>query len=262
MSHEPYAELASGYALTALADDDRARFEGHLQAGCAECEALLADYTETVASLARELPPTPPPPAVRARLLQRVAADAARREPRPVPRETRPARRRLFWPILATASLAAAAALLVYLGVTIGELRQEARARAEELATLRGEVARQRELVALLGAPETRTVTLEGLPPSPGASARMWWNDSRRAGYFVASGLPAVPAGKTYQLWVIAAGKPVSAGIFPVDPRGEATLRVDPVPTAGAAEVFAVTLEPAGGLPAPSGQMYLAGKST
>jgi len=32
MSHEPYAELASGYALTALADDDRARFEGHLRA--------------------------------------------------------------------------------------------------------------------------------------------------------------------------------------------------------------------------------------
>jgi anti-sigma-K factor RskA len=192
---------------------------------------------------------------VRARLLQRVAADAARRE-------VRPARRRPFWPILATASLAAAAALLVYLGVTIGELRQEARGRAEELATLRGEVARQRELVALLGASETRAVALAGQEPSPGASARMWWNETRRAGYFVASGLPAVPAGKTYQLWVLAGGKPISAGTFPVDPRGEATLRVGPMPAAAPAEVFAVTLEPAGGLPAPSGPMYLAGKST
>jgi anti-sigma-K factor RskA len=255
MSHEPYAELASGYALTALAADERARFEGHLQAGCAECATLLADYTETLTGLARELPPTPPPPVVRARLLQRVAADAARRE-------VRPARRRSFWPIFAGASLAAAAALLVYLGVTIGELRQEARARAEELATLRGEVARQRELVALLGAPATRAVALGGLEPSPGASARMWWNETSRAGYFVATGLPAVPAGKTYQLWVVAGGKPISAGTFPVDPRGEATLRVGPMPAAAPAEVFAVTLEPAGGLPAPSGPMYLAGKST
>ena len=160
MSHEPYAELASGYALTALAADERARFEGHLQAGCAECEALLTDYTETLAGLARELPRTPPPPAVRARLLQRVAAD-------PIRRTARPARRRPVWPILATASLAAAAALLVYLGVTIGDLRQEARARAEELATLRGEVARQRELVALLGAAETRAIALAGLEPEP-----------------------------------------------------------------------------------------------
>jgi anti-sigma-K factor RskA len=256
MSHEPYAELASGYALTALADDERARFEGHLQAGCAECEALLTDYAETLAGLARELPATPPPPGVRARLLQRVAADAVRRE-------ARPARRRPVWPILAGASLAAAAALLVYLGVTIGQVRQEARARAEEAAALRAEVARQRELVALLGAPETRAVALAGQEPSPGARARMWWNETQRAGYFVASGLPAVPAGKTYQLWVVVTGgKPISAGIFPVDPRGEATLRVGPIPAAAPAEVFAVTLEPAGGLPAPSGPMYLAGKST
>jgi anti-sigma-K factor RskA len=262
MSHEPYAELASGYALTALADDDRARFEGHLRAGCHECEALLTGYAQTLAGLARELPRTPPPPDVRARLLQRVATEPVRREVREV-REVRPVRRRPVWPILAAASLAAAAGLLIYLGVTIGELRQEARARVEEVAALRAEVARQRELVALLGAPETRAIALAGLEPSRGASARMWWNETRRAGYFVASGLPAVPAGKTYQLWVVVGGgQPISAGTFPVDQRGDAILRVGPIPAAPAAEVFAVTLEPAGGLPAPSGPMYLAGRNT
>ena len=151
MSHEPYAELASGYALTALGDDDRARFEGHLRAGCHECEALLTNYTHALAGVARELPRTAPPPEVRARLLQRVAAEPVRREVRDVRevravREIRPVRRRPLWPIVAAASLAAAAGLLVYLGVTIGELRQEARARVEEVAALRAEVARQREL--------------------------------------------------------------------------------------------------------------------
>ena len=38
-------------------------------------------------------------------------------------------------------------------------------------------------------------------------------------------------------------------------------LRVPPLSGVGKVDVFAVTLEPAGGLSAPSGEMYLAGKS-
>src|SRR5207244_2553795 len=75
-------------------------------------------------------------------------------------------RPRLLWPVRAGASLAAAAAVLVYLGLTVGELRREMRAGSEEAATLRAEVARQRELLALLGAPETHAVALAGLAPS------------------------------------------------------------------------------------------------
>jgi anti-sigma-K factor RskA len=254
MSHDAFAELASGYALQALGGRERSEFEGHLRTGCAECAAALVEYGETLAALAAEMPPVAPPPAVRARLLQRIAAAPARR--------ARPAPRRLLWPAVWGASLAAAAALLLYLGWTVGELRREMAGRAQEVAALQGEIARQRELLALLATPETASVALAGLPPSPTARGRMWWNADRRAGFFVASGLPAVPSGKAYQLWVISGGTPISAGVFPVDARGEATLRVGPLPEAGSAEVFAVTLEPAGGLPAPSGPMYLAGKTT
>lgn len=255
MSHEAYVELAPGYALVALGDEERSRFEGHLRTGCPDCEAALVEYAETLAAAAGELPRVAPPPAVKTRLLRRIAVET----PSPGRERWRP---RLLWPVLAGASLAAAAAVLVYLGLTIGELRREMRVRGEEAVTLRAEVARQRELLALLSAPATHAVALAGLPPSPEARGRMWWNAERRAGFFVVSGLPAPPAGKTYQLWVISGGKPISAGIVPVDSRGEAALRVGPITDAAAAEVFAVTLEPAGGLPAPSGQMYLAGKST
>jgi|RhiMetdeSRZDD1v2_1073273.scaffolds.fasta_scaffold137853_3 anti-sigma-K factor RskA len=255
MTHEAYGELAAGYALTALAEDERSRFEEHLRAGCADCQSTLVEYAETLAAMATDLPRVPAPPAVRAQLLRRVAAQTPTRG-------VERGQRRIWWPALAAASLAAAAALLVYLGLTVSDLRREVAARSQEAATLRGEVTRQRELLALLGAPDTQAVALAGLAPSPEARGRMWWNESRRSGFFVASGLPAVPAGKTYQLWVISGGKPISAGIFPVDPRGGVALRVGPIPEAAAAEVFAVTLEPAGGLPAPSGQMYLAGKSS
>jgi len=137
--------------------------------------------------------------------------------------------------------------------------RDEALAR--EAAALRAELSRQQQLIAMLREPTTEIVALSGLEPARAARARMVWN-APLGGLLVAAGLPPVPAGKTYQLWAIA-GKnpPVPAGVFTVDAGGSASLRVPPLAGMGKVDVFAVTLEPAGGLPAPSGPMYLAGKS-
>jgi anti-sigma-K factor RskA len=89
----------------------------------------------------------------------------------------------------------------------------------------------------------------------------MMWHE-KAGGILVAAGLPEAPAGKTYQLWAIAGGNaPVSAGVFSVDPSGAGSLTVRPLPGVSTVSAFAVTLEPAGGLPAPSGEMYLLGKS-
>jgi anti-sigma-K factor RskA len=255
VSHEAYAELAAGYALDALEPEERGQFQAHVATGCPECQTALADHAETLVALVRELPQAPAPPEVKAALLRRIATTSPATSPAR-------ARSRRWWPALAATALASAAALLLYLGVQVGELRRELAALAEEASTLRAETARQRDLLALLGAPGTQAVALEGRPPSPAARGRMWWNGERRAGLFVASGLPPLPAGTTYQLWVISEGKPISAGTFAVDPRGEGALQVEPLPGALRAEVFAVTREPAGGRPAPSGEMYLAGKAT
>jgi anti-sigma-K factor RskA len=298
MSHEPFAELASAYALGALDGDDRVRFEAHLSAGCPPCEAALRDYAEVLGGLGTDVTPVAPPPAVRARLLERVAADAgpARREPvsqaappaspappaapapparpavvRPAPpaRPAAPARSGLGWPLAWAATVAAAAAVVFYLWTTVGDLRREMAVREAQLAALRvrlaalaGETARQQEQLALLRAPETHVVALAGQPASPEAHGRMWWNGQSRRGLFVTSGLPPAPADKTYQLWVISEGKPISAGVFAVDAAGTGVLPVGPIAGAVRADAFAVTLEPAGGLPAPSGSMYLVGKPT
>jgi anti-sigma-K factor RskA len=255
MSHEAYADLAAGYALDALEPEERAQFQAHVATGCPECQAALTAYGETLVALAREMPRTPAPPEVKAALLRRIAAAQPAARP-----DRTPARR--VGPAVWVASLAAAAALLLYLGLQVADLRRELAARTEEAATLRAEIARQRDLLALLGAPGTRAVALDGRPPSPAARGRMWWNGDQRAGLFLASGLPALPPGMTYQLWVISEGKPISAGTFAVDPRGEGSLRVEPLAAVVRAEVFAVTLEPAGGRPAPTGEMYLAGQAT
>jgi hypothetical protein len=152
------------------------------------------------------------------------------------------------------------ALVVAYAGWTLTGLERELTKRTGEVASLRTEVTRQQEILKILGAPGTQVVAMEGQKPSPAARGRMWWH-REAGGYFVASGLPAAPVGKTYQLWAITAGTPLPAGVFDVDPKGSAALRVKPVAGSGEVEMFAVTLEPVGGLPKPSGAMYLAGKS-
>ena len=157
-------------------------------------------------------------------------------------------------------AFAAAAVVVGYLGWTLTALDGELTERAREVTSLQQEIARQQELLKTLISADTQVVALDGLKPSPAARGRVWWHRAA-GGFFLASGLPAAPAGKTYQLWAIAGGTPLNAGVFDVDPKGTAALRVKPLPGVGKANVFAVTLEPAGGLPQPSGAMYLAGKS-
>jgi anti-sigma-K factor RskA len=132
---------------------------------------------------------------------------------------------------------------------------------SREAAELRGQIDQQRQLLALVRDPSTSVVALAGLKATPAARARMLWN-APAGGLLVAAGLPPAPPGKAYQLWAIAGkNQPVSAGVFGVDDKGAGSLRVPPLAGLGKVDVFAVTLEPAGGLPAPSGPMVLAGKS-
>jgi len=80
----------------------------------------------------------------------------------------------------------------------------------------------------------------------------------------VAADLPPAPEGFAYQLWFIAGGRPPIPGkVFSTDGRGHAELH-DIVPPAGrlAAVVYAVTLEPASGVSAPTGEIYLKGSAS
>jgi hypothetical protein len=111
----------------------------------------------------------------------------------------------------------------------------------------------------VLFAPDLQRVDLAGQPVAPGSTARAFM--SRQSGLaFAASQLPALPADKVYQLWVIPVGQgPVSAGLLAPDATGNAShyfaMPRDLPPPA----VIAVTIEPAGGVPAPTGEKALVG---
>ena len=252
IEHEPFAELAAVYALGALDGPDVERFEAHRRAGCAECEQVLQEHAETLARLAGEIA-SRPPAHVRQAVLARLDAPARRDRA-----AERAPRRPASWVRAATGMALAAGIAGVAVGLWMDTRHRTELARLErEAATLRDEVAAERRLAALLADPSTQVVHLGGLAPSPSAAARVVWN-GRQGGLLVASDLPAAPAGKAYELWAIAGGTPRPAGVFQVDAKGVGSLTLTPIAGVAKVDQFAVTLEPAAGVPLPTGAMFLA----
>jgi anti-sigma-K factor RskA len=257
MTRDEISELATAYALGSLEGGDLARFEALLRADDAEALAALRDAESTLVDLAAAAPVSPPP-AVKAALMARIAAAPSAPS---APALAVPRRRRPVWPIILSGAMAAGIAAVVVGWSVSSTYEKRLDALARDADQLKAELRSQQAVIAILRDPTTQVVALAGLPPAPTARARMMWH-ANAGGVFVATGLPAPPPGKTYQLWAIAGSDaPVSAGVFSVDARGTGSLSVSPLPGVGAVNTFAVTLEPAGGLPAPSGEMYLLGKS-
>jgi anti-sigma-K factor RskA len=102
------------------------------------------------------------------------------------------------------------------------------------------------------------TITMKPVKADLPAStnAQVYWCSQTHVVCIDPMNLPAVPEGKQYQLWAIVGGKPVSAGVFDSGSGAELQM-LQVVPQA---EAFAVTLEKAGGVPAPEGAMYVMAK--
>jgi anti-sigma-K factor RskA len=256
VSHEPFETLAAVYAVGALDGDDLEQFEAHLPT-CAPCQAAVRDAQETLARAMLSAPPQAPPAAAREALARRVA--------------DRPDARGRSWLRWAAATAVAAAAAAMFTGTWVavryearlGQMARETAAVKERIArteaVLQEQVAFYRGAVELLRDPATVIVDLRGQGPAPAASGRMIWNAAGGGHLFVA-GLAPAPAGKTYALWTIAGGTPRPAGLFGVDATGRGGHRIAPESAVGAVQVFAVTLEPEGGTPAPTGPIVLASK--
>src|SRR5690606_24259086 len=67
----------SMFVLRLLPEDEAARLERHISAGCAVCESEISEIEESLAVLAESVPPEEPPPALRDRVLAAVRQPAA-----------------------------------------------------------------------------------------------------------------------------------------------------------------------------------------
>jgi anti-sigma-K factor RskA len=251
--HEQYAEDLALYALDALTGEDREKLEQHL-ANCRSCRLELEQLRGDTALLAISAAGPRPPQRARKRLL-----DAVAREPRAA--AVTPAGARRTW--RGWLGWAAAAAVLVFALA----LWRENSALKETLASassVAAESARQveelRKIAAPIIEPEAQRVTLVAAKTPPQPQGKAFYLKRRSSLVFLANNMPALPAQKAYELWLIpTSGAPIPAGVFKPDSRGSATLVNPPLPPGTEAKGFAITVEDEAGSRTPTSPVLMVG---
>jgi anti-sigma-K factor RskA len=267
--HDELAALAEGFVLGTLPEAEMRRFAAHLP-DCADCARLVREYEGVSEAIARGLPPQAPPPGLRDRVIANAVGQTQVDPP-----ET-PAGREHATRVVPAWLAVAAAVVAVVMGVAAWQFRQEAQvlrsdvqaaaARAaaleQQVQQLRADAATASRTGAILSAQDLARIELAGQEPAPAAAGRVFWSPTFGL-VFAATNLPALPPGRVYQLWIVA-DKPISAGI--ARPTGDGGFNVVAGATgatgaagAAVAKAFALTIEPEGGRPAPTGAMFLLG---
>lgn len=258
MTHEDVQERAFEFVLGTLPATEQRAVVSHLS-GCPACRAEVAAVSQVCDGLGRSVDPAEPSAALRARI---VAIGATRPT-----LAAAPASSRLPWWFAAAASIVALVALwqfgaarteIASLRSRVAELQAQAGDLLVARASLQEQIGTMTHQAQVLRASDLVTYSLEARDGAKGAHARAYV--SHKDGMvFTAEGLPSVPAGKVYQLWVIVNAKPVSVGVFTPDASGRVHAVMDTPPISVMPGAVAVTLEPEGGLPAPSGAVVMAG---
>lgn len=258
--HDQFEVFAELYALGALGDGDRRDFESHLASGCEICEASLPEAREVADALPMVLAPMVPPETVKTQLLQRVrddrrAAAIERGKMQSTPKSARASGSSWAWKLAAAAGLVSSVGAGLYALSLLRVVDNErlARQRSEE------EAANLRTLVETFTSPRNQAVSLVGQDAAPQARATAFVDASAGRLYLYVENLPSLPSDQTYQIWVIADGDPVSVGLFDVAADGTARMDSQPLPSVQGSVTVAITVEPAGGVPQPTGAMVLVG---
>jgi anti-sigma-K factor RskA len=250
---EPHT-LAGAYALYALDGPDEARFERHLER-CRQCAEEIRGLREATARMAAAAAADPP-----AGLIQRaVAAAAQTQQLAPV------------GPLSRRSWRAHCADLATSFGLT-GGTGPGARARARmtrlavtlavagvALAVILALAARsaqdqlqqdQRHSHAIAAVLTARDAAIMRARVDTGGTATVVMSGREHALVFAAKGLPALPATRCYELWLMRPGGDKPAGMLP-SPRHGMT---GPVLASGlrTGDRLGLTIEPAGGSPRPT----------
>jgi anti-sigma-K factor RskA len=285
-------ELLPAYALDALDGDDLLELEEHLAGDCDECRRQLALWQGDLEELAAAVTPVEPSEITRARILRLAGGSpaparavrrasgwlaaaalvllglavwgfAGQRQLRDEVRSLVAEHDRLLRQVeMLSTQMSRMKTDTVEAKSLLDErdrLRHEVEVLNREMGRRQTEALQVKQDLQVLAAPGVKSVALAGLGPAPGAQGRTYVNPSTHSALFYAFDLPALSDEKTYELWFIAGGKPVSAGTFAVDAYGRASLRVDRVSDVQRIEAWAVTVEPRGGVPKPTGAFVLKG---
>ena len=218
----PLLEAATAYALNAVSDTERADIDRQVAAAPAPVAEAFRDEVravrETMAVVSAATAAEPP-----VRLRDAVLAAA------------KPERSSAWrW---RTAVLSAAAAVAVGLAAFGAGMAL----RPSTPHTLAEQV---------LSAPDVRTVSAS---LGPGSTATVVFSRDKGAGVLVMNNVPPPSPGSVYQMWLIGAGRPASAGTMDTKSVAPSTTAV--ISGLSNSTALAFTVEPGSGSPQPTGQV-------
>ncbi|MGC8560367.1 MAG: anti-sigma factor [Phycisphaerae bacterium] len=297
MQCDEVQELIYLEAAGAADSTTRSVIRDHLAKGCITCQATLSEATAAAAQIPLNLPPCPPSESLKTELMRRVKTatplpQSGRTSVVPEPKRT--PRKLLLWPLVISTSLAAAMFLVAIFGLQANEtlrrehlkdltalaslqksfIRDTARLNRlsnqmhdavamekRKILSLETKLAAAESLKAMIGSPALEMASLHGSSPMRTAWGRVMWNDKMKIWKLCVFNMPHLPKSKTYEVWMITTGgKKMPAGLFNTDYKTRSALVTPAVPPNKheMAEI-AVTIEPAGGSPQPTGAILLAG---
>lgn len=257
-------EQADEFAVGALGETNEREIRLHI-ADCPDCRELVHQAVALASSLALSVPTLRPSSGLRTRVWR----EAGIQRPGPFRRAI------AFVPAAAGvgAVLVAVAAFTGMVSVRgqIDDLRQqntdlqdriqESQSQKVEIAALSQRItdaerlsfelkqaARgDRDLLIALMAPESDIAEVVSVDSNASPVGRLVWDEEQKRVWFVASRLPALPTGETYQIWVNSGGRYHSLGTFNSDASGFA--RYDTTVPQGIKgyESAVVTIERSGG---------------
>lgn len=238
--------LVGAYAVDAVDEIERVRFERHLQT-CESCAQELPELREALARVG-SAEASGPPAGMRAAVLARVANT---RQVLPPVSAGRPATgsvstgagRDIRSPRRRSLNLLAAAA--VVLGVVAGGAGLYTYQQNQDADIV---TAQAKEVNAVVTAPDAR---LKSLTFDDGAKAAVITSAQKGQAVLLARDVPALPADRVYQSWTLdAAGNATPAGTWAPGTDGSAAVPLQGYERSTAA--IAVTVEPTGGSAQPT----------
>jgi len=272
MRWDEVKEIAPLYVIGALDEKTAHDLEASLHSATPEQQGVVARWREVAALLPQALSLQTPPDYLRERLLNRIVEETqqtpieiaveessleemAERDVLPFVQPRRPESRTARWLLIAATALLAFTA--GYLVKQNADLARERHALARERDDLSKEMAAWRGQVDDIVSPRTRIIVMAG-DETPQANAKVVWDTKAQQWVIYIFDLPAPPSDKDYQLWYVTKNAKISAAVFSTDAQGQKVLKLILPPEAlSGLAATAVTLEPKGGSPQPTGKFYL-----
>jgi anti-sigma-K factor RskA len=224
MNCEQVEELLAAFSIDALPPDEMAAVRDHLQ-GCRLHDEALAGLGEVAGLLPLAVEEREPPPALRSRLLDAFDADVAARRQQPVQISEARERRRWWQVSPAFAYGAAAALLIIAIGLAAWNIALQA------------------------GDDDGAQATVVAFEGGPGTGDVRYLPDEEIA--LIDVELPELEADQAYQAWMIDDETPASMGLIDAD--GVTAVEAD----LSDQDIVAITIEPAGGSSQPTTNPFL-----